>query len=232
MSASGQGAPADEVLRNEASAWHAKLRGSPDEADLLAFQDWYDQDPRHAQAFDDVVETWDRVGILERTATGREQDRLAKHVPGRMTRTLLLIAAGLILALVVYAGVARAWLGGSSSGSSQQQEFASAPGQIRTVVLADGSHVTLDTNSALAVNFTASQRRLTLVRGRARFDVAHDPDHPFIVVADGSEVIAHGTIFDVDLDGNLPLVSLLRGSVEVRRPLASATATAARPGRF
>lgn len=220
MSVSGQGIPAEEGSPTEASDWWAKLRGTPDEADLLAFQTWYDQDPENARAFDEIVETGGGVEIVRRTAIGKEPDRLARHVPGRITRTLLLIAAGLILALVVYAGVARAWLAGSSPGAAQHQEIASAPGQIRTVTLPDGSHVTLDTGSAFAVNFTPSQRRLTLVRGRARFDVAHDPDHPFIVTAAGSEVIAHGTMFDVDLSGKQPLVSLLRGSVEVRKASA------------
>lgn len=231
MSASGQGEPADEALRSEAGDWYAKLGGSPDEADLLAFEEWYSSNPRHARAYDNIVETDAGLEILRPTATGREPDRLAKHVVGRITRTVLLIAAGLVLALVVYAGVARAWLNNSSSVSAQQQEFASAAGQIRTVTLPDGSRVTLDSDSALAVNFTPSERRLTLMKGRARFDVAHDANHPFIVTAQASEVIAHGTIFDVDLDGKQPLVSLLRGSVEVRKPLVASVVTP-RQGHF
>jgi len=231
MSVSGQGEPAVEALRDEAGDWWAKLRGTPDEADFLAFQEWYDRDPRHAEAFDRIVETGDGVSILDRTTTGKEPDRLGKHVVGRITRTVLLIAAGLVFALVVYAGVARAWLGNSSPISAQQQTFASAPGQIRTVTLPDGSRVILDTDSALAVHFTSSERRLTLTKGRARFDVAHDQNHPFIVTAEGSEVVAHGTIFDVDLDGKQPLVSLLRGSIEVRKPSVAA-AVKPRPGQF
>ncbi|WP_206240141.1 FecR family protein [Novosphingobium terrae] len=231
MSASGQGEPADEALRTQAGDWYAKLGGSPDEADLLAFEEWYSSDPRHARAYDNIVETDAGLERLRPTATGREPDRLAKHVVGRITRTVLLIAAGLVLALVVYAGVARAWLSSSSSISAQQQKFASAPGQIRTVTLLDGSRVTLDSDSALAVNFTPSERRLTLMKGRARFDVAHDPNHPFIVTADGSEVVAHGTIFDVDLDGKQPLVSLLRGLIEVRKP-AVAAAVKSGKGKF
>lgn len=231
MSVSGQGEPAEDAVQTEASDWWAKLRGTPSEEDLLAFQEWYNRDPRNEQEFNEIVETNGRLDTFGRTARAKEPDRLGKHVPGRITRTLLLIAAGLILALVVYAGVARAWLAGSSPGSSQQLDFASAPGQIRTVTLPDGSHVTLDTGSAFAVNFTPMQRRLRLIRGRARFDVAHDPGHPFIVTAGGSEVIAHGTIFDVDLSARQPLVSLLRGSVEVRK--ASALGVAKAPlGQF
>lgn len=231
MSVSGQGAPAEDGMPTEASNWWAKLRGSPSEEDLLAFQEWYDRDPDHARAFDEIVNTDQGLEVVRRTATGKEPDRLAVHVPARLTRTLLLIAAGLILALVVYAGVARAWLSASVPNSAPQQEFASAAGQIRTVTLPDGSHVILDTGSAFAVNFSASQRRLTLERGRARFEVAHDPNHPFIVTAGGSDVIAHGTIFDVDMSAAQPRVSLLRGSVEVRKT-SDLAAARPRPGLF
>jgi transmembrane sensor len=103
--------------------------------------------------------------------------------------------------------------------------LASRVGQIRTIALEDGSRVTLDTDSLVRVQFDDDQRRLELERGRARFEVAPDARRPFVVVAGASEVVAHGTVFDVDLRRPGALVALLEGSVEVR------TASTANPVR-
>jgi transmembrane sensor len=89
-------------------------------------------------------------------------------------------------------------------------------GEIRTLRLADGSTVTLDTDTILRTRFSASDRRLSLLRGRARFDVANDPSRPFIVAAAGSAVAARGTLFDVALSSDQRVaVTLIRGVVEV-----------------
>jgi transmembrane sensor len=112
--------------------------------------------------------------------------------------------------------------------------LASRIGEIRTITLGDGSRVTLDTSSAVEVRFDGGQRRVQLGRGRARFEVAHDARRPFVVAAGPGEVVAHGTVFDVDLRRPETLVVLLQGSVEIRRPAAAGTPAAStmlRPGQ-
>ena len=61
-----------------------------------------------------------------------------------------------------------------------------------------------------------SERRVVLNGGRARFEVAHDPARPFIVIAGESETIALGTVFEIDLRQAAPRIKLIKGSVEVR----------------
>jgi len=92
-----------------------------------------------------------------------------------------------------------------------------AVGEIRTIRLADGSSVTLDTDTVVTTAFSSTKRRLNLLRGRARFDVAHDPSRPFVVWADGLTVTARGTLFDVALSpGHQAVVTLMRGVVDVQ----------------
>lgn len=91
-------------------------------------------------------------------------------------------------------------------------------GEIRTFALQDGSSVTLDTDSLLAVAFTSHERGLRLIRGRGRFSVAHAAQ-PFVVRAGGGSVTAHGTVFDVGLtSGDEVHVHLLRGEIDVEMP--------------
>ena len=57
--------------------------------------------------------------------------------------------------------------------------------------------------------------RLHLLKGQARFDVAHDKSRPFSVVAGNQKVIATGTAFNIDMAGPKVLVTLIEGHVVV-----------------
>lgn len=222
MAAPGEEDPAEDGVRQEAFAWLARIRGNPDAETEAAFKAWYEADPRHAETFESVLATWNLNQMSSQTPVAQAPDRLAKYAARAKVRSCLAIAASLVLGVAVVAGIARTWIVGDGSSPGRQEQLASGAAKIRTVTLPDGSRVTLDLASSLTVQFTGSERRLTLERGRARFDVAHDPQHPFIVTAGSREVVAHGTLFDVDLRGSGLAVSLLRGSIEVRKPIKPA----------
>ena len=75
--------------------------------------------------------------------------------------------------------------------------YASQRGEILRVPLADGSLITLDTASTVAVRYDNSSRNIELMAGRASFDVAKDKSRPFIVTAASLQVRAVGTSFVV-----------------------------------
>src|SRR3546814_11678062 len=81
-----------------------------------------------------------------------------------------------------------------------QSDYRTGTGEMRNVTLSDGSSVTLDTGSAIAVNYGDGRRGVRLLAGRAWFDVAHDERHPFTVSAADARVRVTGTAFDVGLD--------------------------------
>ena len=56
---------------------------------------------------------------------------------------------------------------------------------------------------------------LHLLKGQARFDVAHDKSRPFSVVAGNQRVIATGTAFNIDMAGPKVFVTLIEGHVVV-----------------
>ncbi|RZJ42670.1 MAG: DUF4880 domain-containing protein, partial [Brevundimonas sp.] len=91
------------------------------------------------------------------------------------------------------------------------QMYESAPGQISDVVLDDGSRVTLDAGSAIRVSLGDDVRRVTLQRGSAYFEVAHDTAHPFQVGVMDRNVIVTGTRFVTTLKADGAEVSLLEG---------------------
>ncbi len=117
-----------------------------------------------------------------------------------------------ILAAAIALGFA--WL---VLGRDHETQIASPSAEAQPTRLADGSRVVLTEGGRIETRFTDGERRVILAAGRARFEVAHDSSRPFIVMAGGSETVALGTIFEVDLlTPGQPRVALVEGSVEVR----------------
>ncbi len=109
-------------------------------------------------------------------------------------------------------------------------------GEKRTVRLADGSVVRLNTGSSIEVALGKKERSIRLLRGEASFDVAHDAARPFIVDADSAKVRAVGTAFSVRLRPDLTEVTVTQGVVLVRddqaagRRVTAGNAAAVRQG--
>lgn len=81
--------------------------------------------------------------------------------------------------------------------------------------LKDGSHVDLNTNSALVVEQHLYSRQLQLTQGEALFTVQHGW-RPFTVFANQTQVRDIGTIFNIRNTANGAVVTVVEGSVEVR----------------
>jgi transmembrane sensor len=94
-------------------------------------------------------------------------------------------------------------------------QYETAVSEQRDVLLADGSRVTLNTNTALTVRYAAASRRVELERGEAIFAVKHDAARPFEVVAGQTVTRALGTEFNVDLRSDRIRVSVIEGVVRV-----------------
>jgi transmembrane sensor len=114
------------------------------------------------------------------------------------------LAAGLML---VIAG-AITWYA-----STNGPYYHTAVGGIASVPMSDGSKVTLNTQSAIRLAVSETERRVQLERGEAFFEVAKDPNRPFVVSAGGKRVIAVGTKFSVRREGSDLRVFVTEGKV-------------------
>ncbi|WP_188053926.1 FecR family protein [Sphingosinithalassobacter sp. CS137] len=197
-------------MREEALGWLNRLRSSGSEEHHAEFERWYSAEPLHADIYDDVLATWEKTALAEQTPAAAMRHR---QRPRSRYGYALAAAAAIILVVVASLTFYRQFGPDERSGS---YTVVARAGEIRTVALADGSQVTLDSGSSLRIAFTDDARRMSLERGRARFAVAHEADRPFIVDARGRSVVAHGTLFDVSLIGDRVTVSLLEGEVEIR----------------
>ena len=81
--------------------------------------------------------------------------------------------------------------------------------------LADGSVLHLNTDSAISIRYGKNERRVTLITGQAEFEVAHELDRAFRVIAGSAEVVDLGTKFDVRLEHDSTVVTVVEGQVEI-----------------
>lgn len=95
------------------------------------------------------------------------------------------------------------------------QRFQTEIGEQRSVLLGDGSLITLNTASEIEVKLTDGRRLIRLVRGEALFEVAHDSQRPFDVDTGKAIVRAVGTRFNIDRRADRTTVSVVQGKVQV-----------------
>jgi len=192
-----------------AADWVARLGGpslSDKEAEELAL--WLEADTRHAKAFDEAQTTWRKMEKL-RFAPGE----LANNVPAQDTGARLLAKrfssrhlrrqAGAIAAslLIVLLGVGF-WYGDPLLAITA--DFQTAPGERRSLTLADGSVIELGPASAISIQYSADERRIDLHSGLAYFSVmpvkqnSSGNNGPFVVHTANGTAQALGTEFMVN----------------------------------
>ena len=206
--------------RAQAAHWYGRLQTLPVSARTLEeFFAWRriegNRDAYIAvdRFYNQVGSVADRPAILAATeqAMTRHSGQSAKRRISRST-----MAAAAVALLVVGGTLVAEWPAGGD-------RYATRIGEQRKMMLADGSRVILDTDTALTVKFDDGARRVSLDHGQAYFTVAHDAARPFSVDASGARVLATGTQFDVHRDGDMVDVTLVEGSVRVSaddRPVA------------
>jgi len=100
----------------------------------------------------------------------------------------------------------------------ERNTYATGVGEQRSIPLADGSTIELNTRSKIRIRFTADRRAIELVQGQALFHVAKDKTRPFIVQSDNTTVRAVGTEFDVYRRATGTTVTVIDGRVAVLPP--------------
>jgi len=99
--------------------------------------------------------------------------------------------------------------------AADQQQYGTIIGEQRSVGLADGSVIHLNTRSRVRVAFSAQARDVYLLEGQAIFKVKHDAARPFRVHVDSSVVQAIGTQFDVYRLKDSTSVAVIEGVVQI-----------------
>ena len=201
-----------------AYAWLSLLHDQPSSGDQVTFSRWLQADPAHAEAYAQAQVVWELSEAPARTLASEDAlalqgylDSMDRSRQYRVRRWAggLAMAACLLLMIGMGAGwQPMRWVDDLGA------DYVSAPGEIRTVTLADQSQVTLDADSAIAVDFSGGERHVQLRRGAGFFSVVHTGE-PFIVDANQGQARVLGTQFEVRLQPAGGQVTVLSGRVGV-----------------
>ncbi len=234
MTSTTPGAETHEDPDSAAAAWFAHLQGDdvlPE--DRRAFERWLNLDDRHVQAWQSVSTIWNGLTLIETDPTFAAMRADALGAGPVASRPVNRRAVGALAAAGVIAAAGGLFFGRRllatkapmAPQAAQDPVFTTAVGEQSTFHLVDNSVVTLSTDSAVRVNVWKTERRLTLLRGQAFFQVAKDPSRPFVVAAGDKSVTAVGTAFDVRMEPGKLSVTLVEGRVRIAGPSPSGDRT-------
>jgi transmembrane sensor len=193
----------------EATGWIVRIKAhDASDADRRDFQAWLDADPDHPKAYAKLERTWGAVQSLQHLKGRAAANDTAPPRRPSWTRPVIAVAACALLA--IGAGV---WFTRAPSPFAPSEHYATAPAEVRTINLGDGSTITLSGAGVVSIAISDSERRVELTRGYALFDVAHDPQRPFVVHTTEGDITVLGTSFVVRIADGEVRTTVLRGSV-------------------
>jgi len=206
--------PTPEMIEAAAAAWLSLRDRGLTQAETAEFMRWLQQDPRHAAVFAELDLVWkmcDRLGAVpapSETTSVPDADLLKPRVrqkESRIGRWAAWGAAASIALILTLVFAIRA----------PQRTIETAVGAFQKLDLPDGSVVQLNTATAITTSFTGTERRVTILRGEAFFNVAKDEKRPFVVTSGGVAVRAVGTAFNVRKRDSALEVLVTEGRVRI-----------------
>lgn len=220
-----------EILA-EASRWFVDLNEHPqDERTRQAFDHWLRRSPEHVHAFLQISAHWEEgtpregaqtesvdvlielakadTNIVHFAGAGPVPHTASKGSLRRVSHTFrrrrLAWVASVLLCLAALLSWQHFFRG----------VYSTAIGEQRSLTLADGSTVDLNSRTRIRVSYTSRERRIDLLEGQALFHVAKNESQPFVVRSADTLVRAVGTQFDVYRKKMGTVVTVVEGRVAV-----------------
>lgn len=193
-----------EDIHEQACLWVSRMDRGLCEQEKEQLQLWLEQSQHHRGALFEVASLWDDLSVLnelsglfplDSSPNTRSKTKLATVAPWQIA------ASFLFMALAVTSVFYNQWSGKEQVvlANVNVQRAITEVGEQKNITLTDGSVVHLNTNSTVSIAYSDTERKITLLKGEAHFDVAHEVNRPFVVVAGPNTVTAVGTAFNVQL---------------------------------
>jgi len=178
-----------------------------------AFEGWLAASPAHRAAWEEAQKVWHLLGhaIPSDSQRPRQPARPARsRRPGprhpRIRRLSVAAAAAALTACLLALVLPVVTL-------QLEADVVTAVGETREITLADGSRLHLGADSAVAIDYSATARRISLLAGTVFVEVEPDPARRFTVAAGSLESSALGTAYEVRQLDSGTLVAVAHGSV-------------------
>lgn len=193
-------------IESQAAEWLEKRNHAEwTEADQAQLESWLQKSLANRIAYLRLEDAWrfaDRLSALKaiRPDVDHSKSKWPKRVGGTLAACLL-VAVGVVgIRLNTKAPIERT--------------YATDIGASKRLTLADGSQIEMNTDTVIRIGRDGDARKVWLDKGEAYFQVKHDRMHPFVVMADGHQLLDVGTKFLVRREQDKLQVSVLEGEVQ------------------
>ena len=176
------------------------------ELEHARFKRWLLASSANTQAYVDAEHLWDVVGC----SLGEGRARRVRRTRQTMIAFATAASVAMMAVFVMLRGL------DDTAATPWQTEI----GEIRSVVLDDGSRITVNTASEVVATDQPDVRGYRVEGGEAFFEVVPG-ERPFVVSTTWGDAIAIGTAFSVRSDSNGMVVSVAEGVVQVVAPHTS-----------
>lgn len=194
---------------------HGGREGACDK-ERAGFQRWLAERPERAQKAESIQALWDHPDFykaLQLTDLSQPHGRktnlwnaIKKHSQFAAVASILAIACGFSVFKFAI---------NDARTSAVEHIYRTPIAQTKNNMLDDGSTLNLSANTAVSVSYSGDARELKLLQGEATFDVAKDPQRPFVVKSGNVAMTAVGTAFNVDQRDQVTELTVFEGQVKV-----------------
>tara|TARA_R110000744_G_scaffold15958_6_gene44232 strand:- start:1312 stop:2349 length:1038 start_codon:yes stop_codon:yes gene_type:complete len=207
------------TIDDEASIWLVRLdNGNLSDQSRKELKTWLSADKRHPVALKAMADVWDDMDEILMIIDNKDSSVKVSIWPilKPIFKPVMLAASISFMALLLWVGMPN---------NVHKNSYATLIGQQMDATFDDGSIIHLNTNTHIETEFTDNKRIIKLVKGEALFEVAHDPNRPFIVYAGDRLVQAIGTKFVVHLKSEDIQVTVTDGKVKMSKVALNTTLT-------
>lgn len=199
-----------QSIVEQAIAWHLEVSAPPISASVQKkFEAWLAQDILHSKAYQRIERLLQPVGNINIKAANNSIISVLKTERKlRKPQNVRGIAIGITLFFSICFGLQM------QSAKIMLADNKAAIGEIKTLDLPDGSRLTMNTNSALDVQFDKHRRIIKLYKGEVFVEVSKDATRPFLVVTEHADARALGTQFNIKIKSESTIVAVVESKVE------------------
>ncbi|WDY57681.1 FecR domain-containing protein [Pseudomonas sp. PSKL.D1] len=217
--------PVSAQVLEDAIAWKLSLDDNSGTADEQnAFMRWHAASEEHARA-------WRQLSVLDQRVSAAAGPARQALVQSRVSLRRRIGKAGSGLACMLLLGSLLNWVGAPSlSPSYWLADQRTATGELRTLRLEDGTLLSLNTHTAVDIDYEGDQRVLVLHQGEISVETGHEDPRPLLVRTDDGRLRPLGTRFLVRREAQGTRLEVLQSSVAAM-PLNSGDEQVLREGQ-
>ena len=200
----------ENIKEKAAYSFTCKKDGFTKEQEI-EFNSWIDENIEHKKAYENVQRVQQMFLSLSKDTKEKVSQEVHQGIKRerifRKTQFLKIAASILFVIVVSFLGIEYLNFGIKHSFTTNKE--------IKNIVLPDGSTVILDAKTKVDIKYFKNKREVNIISGKALFDVAKNPNKPFIVNANMIKVEVLGTNFEVKNEEDKISVDVISGKVKV-----------------